>query len=293
MAFSKMIFVLSPTPTLPASWNFWTASDSFELISQDGYDLYKTNKRIAYYGVIKNGNGYNPVLLSPNADATTFSIYNENTGVSTSYTYNSTLTDPANITWYVNCHTDAFLYFSSDPEYTAPTVQDILNRIFAIPFHDTYEVGQTYSISLTDNEKAVRKSLGVFLFKNVNRTEDAYLVLSDNADAIISRLIGNIGSGDRMVDIDINPSWNGSRTYITFAVGWSSTMANTFTVNSHYTSGGFEYNSVSLDSTIQFTKEQAYVSRSGVSYSTYSANIQNTTVGINPVRGSSNIGIDL
>lgn len=305
------------------SWNYWSSVSGKKLSLYDinsgneAIEIRKYANKIAYFAWIKINVGgqtaYSPLFISPDQDAVTYDDYRISSGQTGRYYYRGTITDANGITWYWNTIIARYSagYYDIDNEYLLnntvyPTedshgninsqpAQDLLDMIYAVPFHENYQIGQTYSVSLADAEKALRKVFGVFLFRYISRTEAAYTNFSDNIDATITDALTQIGSGDKMVDVYIQTAWNGSRSYINCITYYTNSIASQFTVNNHSISNGYDYFNVSLDNTYTFAARRAYASASGVSYDTVSSESKNTsTVGINTngIR-SSNIGIDL
>lgn len=173
------------------TWLFWTS------VSGQITDLgtaNKTNNKIAYYAAIKTVNGDKALLISPDMDA-----------VVTSYgthTAQGSISDVTLVPWYYNARTDISQYSSecllSDTIYSdvAQAAQDLLDMIFTTPFHEDYQVGETYSLELADVEKAIRRQFGFFLHYFVSRTDTCYITFSDNIDTIIATALGKIAGGN-------------------------------------------------------------------------------------------------
>ena len=181
------------------SWDFWTASDNFYCVDDYGHELYKTNKKIAYYGAVKySGNSYVIIFMSPDPDAVAYSIYDVNSGTSRSYTYNGTITDVNNITWYYcsrgNLVFDNAPDFTLSPGYVSSAVQELLDKIYSVPFHEDYQEYTYYdNIYVADIQKTIRKGLGLLLAFYVSEydTNARYKDLSDYATQFIQDILSN------------------------------------------------------------------------------------------------------
>ena len=183
MAFMKMLWLASPTPTILGSWDYWTSISKI-IISDETLPnanwVTKKNNKIAYYGVFHSQNAssttYGYMVISPDSSGAA-SSYNGST------VYNSgTIVDVNNITWYYTYRTNG-LTFSSVPDYCLNAreedginqiAQDLLDRIYAVPFSSQVH-DQEFNVNITDItdvRKSLRKAYGVYLFMNVVRAKN-------------------------------------------------------------------------------------------------------------------------
>lgn len=214
MAFMKMIWQQGtpPVPVVLNSWDYWSsAANDVLFTTQDSSQLVKRNAMICYYAVFEledRPNYYIPICISPNSEAT-LCRYNNDYQAST-----TVLDDVYGIRWYVwyrnwinpiDKPTDANLIIGkyqrqSNFAYTVHEVAtDLLDRIYAVPFHEDYQVGTEYRIpACGDVRRTIRKAIGLQLAFNVSKygstasTDVAYKTYSDNIDAIISGMMANI-----------------------------------------------------------------------------------------------------
>lgn len=245
MAFMKMLWASeSPIPLL-GSWDYWTSISKI-IISDETLPnanwVTKKNNKIAYYGVFHSQNAsstsYGYIVISPDSSGAA-SSYNNST------VYNSgTIVDVNNITWYYTYRNNG-LTFSSVPNYCLNAkeedginqiAQELLDRIYAVPFWNNYEEGQTYGFDFanaTDVQKTVRKALGIYLFKNIGLygNNTAYTQLSDNADAVISRVMTVVGD-KKFIQIDsIECYADGSSVTLWFDYNYNNSALNTKNLN--------------------------------------------------------------
>ena len=304
------------SPVSILSWNYWTTSDNFEIVDDYAHDLYKTNKRIAYYAVVhQDTNRYIPILISPNSDAVTYSIYDESTGTSESYTYNGTVTDVNNITWYY-CY-GGELFFDTEPEFSLSTSQmsnaasDLLDLIYAVPFQEDYQGGSSYTFSTyADVEKTIRKYYGLFLAFNVGfygGVLTSYTIFSDNVDSIITNLLSG-GTGRPALNdysiIVLNHRLDTSNGLLQTDIWYSNSLStNQLNLSNKRTYRNLDYfDANDSGSTLLRDYVRAYITRfdSNVNYGTGTSAIRFITIGINSrdvgesqIGSTSNLGIDL
>ena len=205
MAFTKMLWV-TENPTV-GSWDYW-ASVSQTIITFAYTSVFKSNNKIAYYAVINlqntpttTTNSY--IIVSPDADAVKHITYN------TEHGSRGTITDRNNITWHWSGgYTDSRAFSPSEcllndtyyPNTESGFIQackDLIDRIYAVPFHEDYQSGTQYTFDTFANKaKSLRKIVGVFLFKNISYygTDNNYTAFSDNIDTIIATLISQVGN---------------------------------------------------------------------------------------------------
>ena len=322
------------------SWNDVLQEDVWRKIGT----YHKDNNLIAYYGlaVIDSGSPQYPnaclIMISPNPDAVTYThydiYYDDETSSEPIYynpstkRYNSTIVDVNNITWYVN----AFWFYEEinidEPypfnkrcllnELTNPlpdtaqghsqAIQLMLNNvIYSVPFHGNYQTGNYYTFNLCDNEKILRKSFGVFLFKNISDSygstrSTAYMSLSNNVDTIIQNIIVYLQSlqriGDRLVLIIIEPNYYGYYIHIQFPEQYIITPY--FRVYNRSISQGFDSATISFNHNLSEYRvyinsdgsiAYSHTSAGGVPYAFVGISIYQNTYGYT-VR-SSNMGLDL
>ena len=223
--------------------------------------MYKVNNKIAYFGVaiIKNLRDdsvcAHPIYISPDRDATSFSR-GSSSGTET-FTSQTSIVDenitvwhvcyfPQRLSWrldtirpvgvLINSADNPYEYDSTyDPDTPShqktPLVnaiieaaQNLLNRVFAVPFHEDYQVGTTYTLNSTDIQKTIRKAYGTFLHRNVGdySTSVQYTTLSDNADAVITELMRRLTLTNATL---IEIAFYGSSITVTH-LDWESQVAN-------------------------------------------------------------------
>ena len=199
------------------SWDYWTSVSNFSYFFDR---LFKVNNKIAYYATIKvrdtydNTRWYYPLIMSPDPDAVTSRYY-----VGTPTPYNKTIIDTydSTLTWYVlGCHIAGYSIYSfpapddllNDDFYTynrsienlydtvlIQAAQDLLDKIYATPFHENYQVGNYYTFNLCNKEKFLRKCFGIYLFRNIEYASNnsqfnvSYMALSNNVNTIISEIL--------------------------------------------------------------------------------------------------------
>lgn len=214
MPYLKMLWTTeSPTPQI-GSWDYW-CSTANTILFNCGWNCTKVNNKIAYYGMYYTsetpfGRSATPILMSPDADAVTY-----DTGGAVR-SYSGTITDINGITWYysglqgfASQHPvpDCII---SDEVYSSihDAAQALLDRIYAVPFHEDYQAGQTYTLTTTNLRRTIRKAIGTYLHRNTVRYREgyAYKLLSDDADNIIELIITEItnkGSQEGLIYISI------------------------------------------------------------------------------------------
>ena len=263
---------------IPDSWDWWTTVSG--RISHLGVN--KTNRKIAYYAAVKYNNGIYALLVSTNANAVAYDNYTSQGSVSR-----------VNRSWYYNMQgtTSDTTCLLNNAEYLTITdaVNDLIDKILYIPFHEDYQVGQTYRAYYGNGMKCFRKFVGLVLWNYANRNDLVYLNFSDNIDAI-SNVVG--GGGDYFLDVRGDGSTQSSRieivrTGITF---------NNITIASHSASGAYDY--YLTDTGFTELGAVAYISRNGIDYyQTPTPITQNSmAIGIGNVSGyfrSSSCGLDL
>ena len=216
-----------PTPVVIPSWDYWTSNRNDFLfkfirsgdIPRQDKTFTKTTNKIAYYGIFKYAaipgetiEYYSVMLLSPDRDAVTFRVTTD-AGQDVEFYYYGSITDSQNLLWYYSVYTyeDAVTtrfdapqkYFISDKVYEfwqrhaggnvglVEAANDMLDMIYAVPFHEDYQIGTRYKLGITDVRKTIRKVISTALYSGVltKASDPAYIAFSDNADAIISNLM--------------------------------------------------------------------------------------------------------
>lgn len=200
MPYLKMLWTTeSPTPQI-GSWDYW-CSTANTILFNCGWNCTKVNNKIAYYGMYYTsetpfGRSATPILMSPDADAVTY-----DTGGAVR-SYSGTITDINGITWYysglqgfASQHPvpDCII---SDEVYSSihDAAQALLDRIYAVPFHEDYQAGQ-YVLNRADKGRTVRKVLGLWLaFTVSNYSSPNVQYISDNADTIINDIVTKLSA---------------------------------------------------------------------------------------------------
>lgn len=257
---------------------YWSSTIGFDLLDDVGYYLHKTNGGIAYYAVVKDGNNYVPILMSPLAQGVDFDYEYNGTFIS-SRGYNGTLVDSNNITWYYACYSDVTLGYNSAPDYcmscsVANAPQTLLNAIYTVPFVGEYQTGSSiYPVHRTDYVNALKRAVGIFLFLNYSsyNSDVAYTTLSDDFDTIFWwNMYDNLNlRGDRYLwtDITVNSS------YLEFIVYTSTTWYTTLNVSAEITQDtyGYDYYIVGSGTRLTFNGYRARIDTTGnVTYSSAS-----------------------
>ena len=221
------------------TWLLWTS------VSGQIADLgttNKTNNKIAYYAAIKTVNGDKALLMSPDADAVVTSYG--------SHTAQGSISDVRHIPWYYNARTDISQYSSecllSDTIYSdvSQAAQDLLDMIFATPFCEDYQVGETYPVELTDVEKTIRRQFGMFLVYLISRTDTCYITFSDNIETIIATALGKIAGGSTVC---IQMDYSGTN-YIEARIDILTDSISQFSVYSSTVSYGMKFYTVYINS---------------------------------------------
>ena len=196
----KLFFDGGSTPVVVPSWDYWTSAKG----NKPALGIYKTNNKIAYYAITQvktTGTTNRPLLLSPDADAVTYSYQGY------TFTAQGSITDATGLTWYYNGWQfqgapynpeyllNRKLYSANDIEVAA---QDMLDMIYSVPFHEDYQVGTEYRIpACGDVLKTIRKIVGWQLAKCVSEYTNTlahYKEYSDNIDTIINSIMSYIQS---------------------------------------------------------------------------------------------------
>lgn len=231
---ARQFWGASSTPS--NSWDYWSATAGAELIKfYDKYDqsnvavITKKNNLIAYYAVVNvsdTSDCYAVILMSPDADAVTYTLTDTGSVIG-ERTYRGTVTDSNGIVWYWSGLRETFTQndFYCTPDCVlndtiyglndgTQIVQDILDMIYAVPFHEDYQTNVQSTIYLGNTQKTLRKIYGLALAlfykpSSASNHMNAYNIASDNADEIISKLAYNyIGNVPFKIDIWITQSYS-------------------------------------------------------------------------------------
>lgn len=204
------------------SWDLWTTVEGQQLFTDDSvFTVSKRYGKIAYWGLVPNSTHsgyYTPILMSPDpqARAAWVRVRNTSTGSATTYGAITNIEDVNGNTWYCACPQQAMLVFNSAPSFLITDeiktideyAQIFLDKIYAVPFHEDYQAGESYTLPTSDLSKTVRKVIGTFLHRNINyySVSTAYQLLSDNIDTIISFIENEVtakGNEHRLLLINI------------------------------------------------------------------------------------------
>lgn len=299
MAFTKMLW-LDSTPILGNSWDYWTTVAGTDLFDFLGTKIYKTNGKIAYYAAIHGLNSsyqrfFCPLIMSTDPDAVTY-----NWG-SNPITYQGTITDINNITWYYNgmqyewgnpsdanliLNDEEYRVYSSESERQR-AAQALLDKIYAADYTEDYQRSYEYDLNLnSDYRKIMRKIIGIYLFRNKNESTTAFDTFSNQIDTIMSTLLSNVSGDNKLVRLScvINSD---NEVVFNFYVATSNPLPNKFRPTSKYTSFGYKYwqaqtlQSPSGIMTVSYDVYQAYIDRYGqITYGTMSDSANTVYVGI-------------
>ena len=312
MAFTKMLWVDSTS--VIGSWNYWkSVSGNLFTIHGTRYSCNKTNNKIAYYAYIRyTDDRYSPLIISPDVDAVAFSFYWYGSGTSY-YSSQGSFVDDNGITWYYGCFpqyascpwgdvdsdTGVEMYdtaYTRDSAGNEQAAKDLLDRVYSVPFHEDYQVNQTYTPYYCDKLKTIRKVVGIFLFKNVVTwgTDAGYISFSDNVDTIISTIMAYENPKQwNLIQVRLDTY------YIVFQSLSASFILSQMTINSESTDYGFKHYGYSSGSAIQFIGRRASISRSNgaISYDTTSSSSTLHDLGIYETSSrsviSETVGMDL
>lgn len=211
------------------SWDLWTTVEGQQLFTDDSvFTVSKRYGKIAFWGLVPNSTHsgyYTPILMSPDpqARAAWVRVRNTSTGSATTYGAITNIEDVNGNTWYCACPQQAMLEFNSAPSFLITDeiktideyAQIFLDKIYAVPFHESYVVGEDYTLNLIDNELTLRKALGTYLWWLISDygTQTEMTALSDNADTIMSTLLTSIGN-DTFVHIVIGYLSGDAKIYV-------------------------------------------------------------------------------
>ena len=231
---ARQFWGATPVPVVTSSWDFWSsvAGTTLFTIEYNGtsWSYQKANNMIAYYAIIcvkpNVGNiNYFPLFLSPVSTATSFQTIPS----SSPYIYSGSVTDKMGISWRYASGETAFdvyrssispqgcllntieTYYTQNTEGIRQAALDLLDRIYSVPFHEDYQLNNTYTLTyFTDKKKTIRKVLGIFLWwgylhPNVGGSwwTTAYSGVSKYATDITTELLNRIGS-DNYIYVTIN-----------------------------------------------------------------------------------------
>lgn len=202
MPYLKMLWTTeSPTPQI-GSWDYWITKADDRPYNKH-HTIKKVNNKICYYGSFIRDNPLDrdTLVISPDSDAVTMCHWH-GTPV---YTYTGTITDSNGIIWYYthipadlyNPSGESMIYDISSKRYgsnTQQAAQDLLDRIYAVPFYEDYQAGQ-YILNRADKGRTVRKVLGLWLaFTVSNYSSPNVQYISDNADTIINDIVTKLSA---------------------------------------------------------------------------------------------------
>lgn len=312
MPYLKMLWQTeSPTPQI-GSWDYWITKADDRPYNKH-HTIKKVNNKICYYGSFIRNNPLNrdTLVISPDSDAVTMCHW-RGTPV---YTYTGTITDSNGIIWYYthipadlyNPSGESMIYDISSKRYgsnTQQAAQDLLDRIYAVPFQHDFNVGQTYNMDITcSNMTFARKAIGIFLFKFISEygTSVSYTALSNNVDTILNHFFDSNLVNFISLSIErIGGSADSIRLNSFFSDDTNPHTSYRISAAKD-TISGFDYYFGRFDG---FTYQGRYrrtdiLSDGTITYSTPSASIAGFTIGVRIpdsstyLLTSSNIGIDL
>ena len=224
------LFWDNSVPAIPDSWDYWTTVPNKELMHFGNITIRKDNYgKILYYGYFYyTGNAYNPAGYYPLA-VSTESYACKIVGTSVPMVGVSIGGFP--MTWYCwrcginysfqNPPTETELYLGEFDDLTT-AFRSLVERIYAVPFHEDYQVNQYYSSipACGDVRKTIRKIVGYQLAYNIARYnavsiyDIGYKTYSDNIDDIIDEFMDDIqqyGNDNGMIIVDAyNSFWSGT-----------------------------------------------------------------------------------
>ena len=279
------------------SWHYWKSDTGLVFWDDDSSDVMKVNDKIAYYAIAPSTvDGYFvPIFMSPDSDAVTLQIVNYSTGTTETYGSSYTLEDDLGITWYCACPASATLDYSppypvycltDEPASVAEYAQEMLDRIYSIPYHENYVVGQTYQRYISDRDWTIRKLLGVFLFKNINiySTNAAYKTISDNMETVIFQLLIRISNWQSTDLVYIYTTI--SSTQVSIALYRAAMMYPSLEglIEDQNSSEGFEYLDVDSGGQVTYLGAIATADSNGnITYTTNSYSMNGYTIGVKAV----------
>jgi len=214
-----------------------------------------------------------------------------------------------------NTQDNPYIYSNAGMEQAA---QDLLDGIYAVPFHENYTVGQTYNLPATDIQKTIHKLYGTVLYRHITwfSSNNAYKAFSNNANAIITEVMRRItqkGDENGVAYVNIRVDNTAGDTFVGFDVfhgttdeyGHNVSQINNLTANSKNTTYHYDYYAFK-DSNDNYGiaydwSDYVTIDDSGnIDYNTYVGDYRPFTVGIYPyteyglpVYETTNLGIDL
>lgn len=223
---SKLFFGNGVSP-LGTSWWYETVNRTFLSVTNKSgttYTYSKDNMGIAYWAVITKEWSANVklsfvILASPDPSAVLFRRNDGDTYYSNVYvTVN-------NEQWYYAIGRIMAEVASATPNYILPTtyqgeaewgdiIEDFVsNYVYANDFSQNYQVEQSYHLNICNMENALRKTIGIFLYKNIGKISNwtSYLNLLSNIDTVVNYVKGDMQTGNHSTgQIVIAPFNNGA-----------------------------------------------------------------------------------
>ncbi len=242
MPYLKMLWQTEqPTPTIQSrSWDFWSSKAIRTLLMENGStQMFKYTPKIVYYAlyesVLPDYSGYADkawftfLFMSPDLNAVCAIDNYQNAYYGNAKQF---ITDVNGIKWYYQASKSVLNYETFNPDYrlevdcdsaghvsSKHAAQTLLDRIYAVPFHEDYQPsGYNYiTVPAGDIRKTVRKALGLHLAFNVQyySTNSNYQALSDGVDGMIDDIVNNDRSVNGNIHIQINPYYATSPTSAT------------------------------------------------------------------------------
>lgn len=253
---SKQFFGASSAP-ITSSWWYETVNKTFLSVtnkSSTTYTYSKDNMGIAYWAVITKEWSANAklsfvILASPDPSAV---LFRRNDG--DTY-YSGVYVTVNNEQWYYAIGRIGAEVASATPNYILPTayqgeaewgdiIEDFVsNYVYASDFSQEYQVEQSYNLNSCNIEKALRKTMGIYLFKNIGRISNwvGYQTFLEHVDDIVDYVNehkGNYTTAQIVVSpyktAGVPPDY-GINVYVRFVNSESSTLLQTY-----YESDGYE-----------------------------------------------------
>lgn len=201
-------------------WKFFETKANVDDVSIYVRNYKKTLNGIAYYasfgGWYPNSRIWSPLFVSTDIDAVTYRWF----GADAPVTYRGTL-EVNGDTWYWAAwdglmlkgsytHNPPYLLgddYNSTVDQTAPA-KDLVDRVYASGFVESYSIGSSYKFVLGNKEDAVRRAISVCLFKSIdlkndNRYSVLYNYILENFDDLVWGILQHIGK-DNVITIEVN-----------------------------------------------------------------------------------------
>ena len=219
---AKLFWDNSTPAPIPLSWDFWTSSSYTTLFRTEVGNVVKHGFYITYYAAawlydsLADDTYLTAIILSPDMQSVTY------TWDGTEYRWKNSIVDANNITWYwagddkrfydaptPNCVINTPETAFSGTNRQAQAAQAMLDKIYAIPFHEEYY--RTYSaieVPISDKLKTLRKCYGAMLFANYPKRANFqsshcnyYDYYSNAAEGVIREFMNVIGN-DNLFRLD-------------------------------------------------------------------------------------------